>query len=293
MQGSPRNTGRWTMTGRLLLGMMALTVAGACASDQAVAPEATSAPAGPAALAPAAGGAELLVLVDEKGAARRVLIVRGERDPRRREVERLGFRTLTQDAVTRGEVNAATQELFPLEVASGVTVSYRQVAAAWNAQTEALVERLAGSRNNERPGPSLAAYTVEGATAHRASVVVDSALRALEAQFNEVLAVTAASGVFPASAAADHGHQANGSTRHLSMGADGPCDKESRNVKIALAAYSVTMRMALGGIVAATPTGPGLLAAVGIGAFEVGVAYWALDAAMDDWHECQAKHGGS
>lgn len=147
MQGSPRNTGRWTMTGRLLLGMLALTVTGACGSDQAVAPEATSAPAGPAALAPAAGGAELLVLVDEKGTARRVLIVRGERDPRRREVERLGFRTLSHDAVTNGGVDAVSRGLFAAGETKGIPVRYFQAASVWDQAFDAQVAEQVATRS--------------------------------------------------------------------------------------------------------------------------------------------------
>jgi hypothetical protein len=118
--------------GRLLLSVAMLGLTAACGGDQPLAPT-----AGPVA-GPTAGGAavtrsgvELLVLVDEAGQARRVLIVRDERDPRVRAVERLGFRTLTSEALAAGGVDASTRAMFAAGEAKGLRVTYRRASATW------------------------------------------------------------------------------------------------------------------------------------------------------------------
>lgn len=171
--------------GRLLLSVAMLGLSAACGGDQALAPT-----AGPVA-GPTAGGAavtrsgvELLVLVDEAGQARRVLIVRDERDPRVRAVERLGFRTLTSEALAAGGVDASTRAMFAAGEGKGLPVRYQRTAGVWTQTMDAEV----GNRAAEPMLVPPRASAYGAATAGTIRTTVDSALASLEATMNEVLA---------------------------------------------------------------------------------------------------------
>jgi hypothetical protein len=164
--------------------MLGLTAA--CGGDQALAPT-----AGPVA-GPTAGGAavtrsgvELLVLVDEAGQARRVLIVRDERDPRVRAVERLGFRTRTPQGMTAGGVDAATHQLFAAAEAKGLPVRFQQAEGAWTPVMESAIARSLKTPSHGSPGisGSLQDLTQQAAVEQQ----ISNALTIFERGINEAL----------------------------------------------------------------------------------------------------------
>ncbi len=177
--------------GLRFLSVVALTLGAACGGDLAVAPAAVPSPAERTTGAATTSGAELLVLVDETGAARRVLIVRDERDPRRRQVERMGFRTLTREAVAAGQVDAATRELFNQGAGKELPVTFRRSAHDWTPILTAMVADLATT-------PQIAtrlAFAIDGTTSTRGvRATVDSVMGSLESTLNAALADDARAG---------------------------------------------------------------------------------------------------
>ena len=129
--------------GRRLLIVVTLAMAAACSSDQGLAPEAVPPPAAPNPALPASMGAALLVLVDETGTARRVLIVRNQRDPRRQQVERLGFRSFTPAADANGGMDVATRALHDAGEATGLPVTYHRRTDGWTLAVDASLDSTA------------------------------------------------------------------------------------------------------------------------------------------------------
>jgi hypothetical protein len=135
----------------------------------------------------AAMSAQLLVLVDERGVARRVLIVRDQRDSRSQQIERLGFRSLTSAAVVHGSVDEATRALFAAGEAKGLAVTYLQSSGRWNPTMDAalhaelapVVRSSAQASFSSREGTDVEARIAE----------VNAALRVAEDNMNRALDV--------------------------------------------------------------------------------------------------------
>lgn len=187
-----------------------------------MAPAAVPSPTERATGTAAGSGAELLVLVDETGAGRRGLIARDVRVPRRRELERLGFRVLSRAAVANGAVNESTRELLALGEAEGLPITYLRAASGWTTAMQAHVEAAVVSA---RPLRANVSREADQATSLEGQIkAIESAL--LTAEDNVNLALAAACGS-PEGNLRDEWPE---STRRIRQVSGGDCRAEARTL---------------------------------------------------------------
>ncbi len=262
---------------------MALTLGAACGGDLAVAPAAVPSPAERTTGAATTSGAELLVLVDETGAARRVLIVRDERDPRRRQVERLGFRTLTREAMAAGQVDAATRAAFASGEAKGLPVRYQRTDGGWTPALDAQVGDVVAAPRSTTPR---AATTTGVSNASTVRATVDSALASLEATMNQVLADDLREG-------SDGSGQDTSGAAYLSPDSGDPCADERSDANWErFWLIGKTIGIAVGFVLMAEAPAlwPKLPAATVSAAAAMGEAYGDYSRAMRELRQCEAAH---
>ena len=265
--------------GRLLLSVAMLGLTAACGGDQPLAPT-----AGPVA-GPTAGGAavtrsgvELLVLVDEAGQARRVLIVRDERDPRVRAVERLGFRELMSGSAADGGVSATTRQLFAPARTHGMPTRF--LRAEYGERLGHGAMSVAGMEYAGLPRSALA--TGLGASnGGEPRAILDSALLSLENNLNAILAEGAM--------ADERNIEPHAGTAVAPDGGEEPCADErsdanvSRAQVVAMTLFGAAEIMVVG----PTPLLPFAVAQVG---YQMGQVYAQYHRDMRELRQCIAAH---
>jgi hypothetical protein len=261
--------------------MLGLTAA--CGGDQPLAPT-----AGPVA-GPTAGGAavtrsgvELLVLVDEAGQPHRVLIVRDERDPRVRELARLGYRMLSPREGKGDEVATDTRAIFAAVAAKGVVVSfYRSPGDGRYALLDSSIVRHVGKEAARR---RVASMRTEDGTLERALATADSMLADVEGKMQLLLSrrgsIQSGSQEWSAEWSAD-----SDTTRSTS---GSPCSAARSSRDAATVAYAVAA-MDFANRLRTAPRSPPVIAAIILwSGTSVAVAWWQAEAAQEAYDECMA-----
>jgi hypothetical protein len=265
--------------------MLGLTAA--CGGDQPLAPT-----AGPVA-GPTAGGAavtrsgvELLVLVDETGQARRVLIVRDERDPRVRAVERLGFRELSAGPTTGDGIAPSTRDLLGTAASRGIPLRYRRSPSAWDAVLDVQAQAFMSRQTPFAEGSASIAASNSSPT--EPMRLVNQALVSLETELNDLLANQPGNGCTAMDAAPESGvvHSTQNDTGDPC--ADERADAES-SFRIAAATTILAITEVIAGIVS-PPLLPGIAAALPGTMLGVWGATESYSRDRRDLLKCEAQH---
>ncbi|WP_353267805.1 hypothetical protein [Gemmatimonas sp.] len=183
----PMNRQARTVT--TVLGLMILS---ACASERALAPAAALEETPQMDVPRVKSDAELLVLLDDAGAVRRVMVIGDKQDGRRRMVLSLGFRSLTLTNVANGAVNEEMTSLFSASQEKGLAVTYLRLAGKWSTSLEETLAMELATESDSRAFTRLSAESHQSIVERKAEI--NAALRKAEENMNVAISVARAGG---------------------------------------------------------------------------------------------------